>query len=392
MPGPAIYVAVAIGTVAAVIVFKEFVYDPHFRPKISAWREDIISRRQRRARPHSHSVSQSSPPPPEGNDGRQVSPQRDTRGKKKQSRRSVESSVTPHIELQHLIASEVESLKSSVEADGDNTGIRLRRVGESLKPREGNSERISDSNSTQPLISIEGSNVSDEIPSLGLKNRPLKGAAPSPLSIGIHLQQDDASRSGSTPLPPDVPRPLNSHTPIIEMPHATEIFPISGPRDFLTPRAVSGDSENTRPSSPDTDLLSASDIPSVDQSFTTHDQTLSPHRVHGTISPALSSNLSIEFLSSPSFSPPGSPFIDAGIYRELVELHGGGAFERSEISRSLSPNVVEGTPPGATLLAVRGDAEVFSLSSQVSSDMSSDEGDYDYASVLESEGEGVAQH
>lgn len=339
--------------------------------------------------------------------------QRGTRGKKKQSRRSVESSVTSHIELQHLIASEAESLRSSVEADGDNTGIRLRRVGESQKPREGNvshslpislfalftmwfaslqSGGILDSNSMQPLISIEGSNVSDEIPSLGLKNRPLKGAAP--VSTGIHLQQGDASRSGSTPLPPDVLGPLNSHTPVIEMPHATEIFTMSRPRDFLTP-TLSGDSENTRPSSPDTDLLSASDIPSVDQSFTTHDQTLSPRMVHGTISPALSSNLSIELLSSPSFSPPGSPFIDAGIYRELIGSHGGGVFERSEISsgvRSLSPNVVEGTPPGAALLAVRGDSEVFSLSSQVLSDISSDEDDYDYASVLESEGEGVAQH
>jgi hypothetical protein len=47
--------------------------------------------------------------------------------------KSIES--TSHIELKHLITTEVESLPNSVEAEGDNTGIRLRRVGESSKLR-----------------------------------------------------------------------------------------------------------------------------------------------------------------------------------------------------------------------------------------------------------------
>jgi hypothetical protein len=47
---------------------------------------------------------------------------------------SIES--TSHIELQRLIiTSDVESLPNSMEAEGDNTGIRLRRVGESSKLR-----------------------------------------------------------------------------------------------------------------------------------------------------------------------------------------------------------------------------------------------------------------
>jgi hypothetical protein len=44
--------------------------------------------------------------------------------------RPAESSVAPHIDLQHLIASEVESLNGGVEPDGDSSGIRLRPVGE----------------------------------------------------------------------------------------------------------------------------------------------------------------------------------------------------------------------------------------------------------------------
>jgi hypothetical protein len=74
----------------------------------------------------------------------------------------------------------------------------------------------------------------------------------------------------------------------------------------------------------------------------------------------------------------------------MVESHRvGTAAPQSEIpggAGQSSSDIVEGTPPGAVLRAVvRGDSEIFSLSSQLSSDMSSDEGDYDDASVLESE-------
>jgi hypothetical protein len=117
--------------------------------------------------------------------------------------------------------------------------------------------------------------------------------------------------------------------------------------------------------------------------------------------------LSVELLSSPAFSPPGSPFVDAGMYYELAESRRGAAAQQSEIPSGVGPSslgITDGTPPpGAVLLPiVRGDLEIFSLPSQVSSDMGSDEGDYDYASVLESElsnstsdiadGERAAQH
>lgn len=78
------------------------------------------------------------------------------------------------------------------------------------------------------------------------------------------------------------------------------------------------------------------------------------------------------------------------MYFELVESRrGGAAAPQSDIlsgAGQSSFGIAEGTPPGAVLRAVvRGDSEIFSLSSQVSSDMSSDEGDYDSASLLESE-------
>lgn len=78
------------------------------------------------------------------------------------------------------------------------------------------------------------------------------------------------------------------------------------------------------------------------------------------------------------------------MYFELVASpRGGAAAPQSEMPSGAgqpSSVLVEGTPPGAVLRAtVRGDSEIFSLSSQLSSDMSSDEDDYDSASILESE-------
>jgi len=149
-----------------------------------------------------------------------------------------------------------------------------------------------------------------------------------------------------------------------------------------------GEAENTRSSSPDKEFLSPSDILSEDQYLAPHDQTLTPQTVHGTASPTLSSNLSAELVSSAPISPPGSPFVDASMYFELMESRrGDAAAAQSEIPSGVvpsSPGIADATPLGAVLLpAVRGDSEVFSLTSQVSSDMSSD--DYDSASILESE-------
>jgi hypothetical protein len=223
------------------------------------------------------------------------------------------------------------------------------------------------------------------------------------------VQQTDTPRSGGTPHPLDVRGSVDSQTPVlVEIPHGPEISPMTEPGDFLTPlQTASGDPENTRLPPVDTDLFSPSGTQASDQYLTPHDQTLSPHRIYDILSPALSSSLSIESLSSPSFSPPGSPFIDVGLYRELMESRGVASPQRGEVSngslRASSPGVAEGTAPGVTTLsAVRGDSEIFSVLSQASSDMSSDEGDYDSASILESElsnwtsdvadGEGAAQH
>lgn len=352
-----------------------------------------------------------------------MSSQRSTRGKKKPSKPSVESNVTP-LDVRRLIASEVESVQSGVELDGDKRGARQRRVGESQKLCNQPSGNVSHpvpqswvfcslsdclkhartlgTNSTPSLISLDDLSTPDEIPTLGPKNRlpePLKPSLPLAPSAETHaqsstqaLQQGDAAKSGSTPRPPDVQRSPNSQAPVlVGIPHVIEASQVPGPVDPFTSALMTlGELENTRSSSPDMEFLSPSDILSGDQYLTPHDQTLTPQMFHGTSSPTLSSNLSAEFVSSAPLSPPGSPFVDAGMYFNLVESRrGGAAAPQSEIPSGAgqsSSDIAEGTPPGAVLrAAVRGDSEIFSLSSQVSSDMSSDEDDYDSASLLESE-------
>jgi hypothetical protein len=82
----------------------------------------MASRQRRRARPHLRSASSTSS---DSEDRSQPPPQRGTKGKSNESRRSAGYSATSQIELRELIASEVESLRSSGE-EGDKTSVRLR--------------------------------------------------------------------------------------------------------------------------------------------------------------------------------------------------------------------------------------------------------------------------
>ncbi|KAL1743745.1 hypothetical protein HDZ31DRAFT_74677 [Schizophyllum fasciatum] len=47
MPTPAVYVLAIVGTVAAGLAFKEFVYEPHIAPKVERWAEEFLERRRR---------------------------------------------------------------------------------------------------------------------------------------------------------------------------------------------------------------------------------------------------------------------------------------------------------------------------------------------------------
>ncbi|KAF8887239.1 hypothetical protein CPB84DRAFT_1523375 [Gymnopilus junonius] len=50
MPAPAVYVLAVVGTVSAVLAFKEFVYEPHIAPAIDRWYIEYQAARMRRQR------------------------------------------------------------------------------------------------------------------------------------------------------------------------------------------------------------------------------------------------------------------------------------------------------------------------------------------------------
>ncbi|KAF8917900.1 hypothetical protein CPB85DRAFT_1283864 [Mucidula mucida] len=63
MPAPAVYVLAVVGTVAAGIAFKEFVYEPHIAPKLEKWAQEFLSRRRERKRLREAAISVSLPFP-----------------------------------------------------------------------------------------------------------------------------------------------------------------------------------------------------------------------------------------------------------------------------------------------------------------------------------------
>ncbi|EIM88047.1 uncharacterized protein STEHIDRAFT_36112, partial [Stereum hirsutum FP-91666 SS1] len=119
MPGPAIYIVAVIGTVAAAYAFKEFVFEPHLRPKMDAWMETMEARlRERRNRGRQPiavpltSSSRSSSSSSGNGEGQAKS----TRRRRKSSLDS-EYSTSP-IELEKLAAREMDEWRSGADIGG----------------------------------------------------------------------------------------------------------------------------------------------------------------------------------------------------------------------------------------------------------------------------------
>ncbi|KAI0782572.1 hypothetical protein C8Q75DRAFT_811660 [Abortiporus biennis] len=122
MPGPVVYVAVVIGTVAAALAFHEFIYEPHIAPKVEAWAESFVERRRRlrenRNGPIAVPVQEF---PMDENQAR-----RDERGTEVQA--SGDDSDRMSVELENLVAREVNEWRSNIPRSGtlrqrNNAGV-----------------------------------------------------------------------------------------------------------------------------------------------------------------------------------------------------------------------------------------------------------------------------
>ncbi|KAI0043470.1 hypothetical protein FA95DRAFT_399177 [Auriscalpium vulgare] len=126
MPAPAVYVVVAIGTVAAIYAFKELIYDPHVHPKVQAWQETMAARRRARKERTRRTAPVSARAPADSDDDDVPLASIRRRGS-----RDSEGSATTPVELENLVASEVQEWRSGVDVGRNQAGLRLRRLPDS---------------------------------------------------------------------------------------------------------------------------------------------------------------------------------------------------------------------------------------------------------------------
>ncbi|EPQ58855.1 hypothetical protein GLOTRDRAFT_135876 [Gloeophyllum trabeum ATCC 11539] len=164
MPGPAVYAVVAVvGTVAAVVAFKEFVYEPHIAPKVEAWAESYLARRRARrrqrqgpalAQPYSADEGEAGPSHP---------------------RRSFElgkgsdADDRTSIELEKLVAKEVDEWRNGVERSQSELRQRHNR----------NASALDESNISIPFAPMSPTHVIFDTTTTSSSSRTSVGRTPS---------------------------------------------------------------------------------------------------------------------------------------------------------------------------------------------------------------------
>ncbi|ETW83760.1 hypothetical protein HETIRDRAFT_472059 [Heterobasidion irregulare TC 32-1] len=379
MPGPAIYVVVAVSTVVAAVAFKQFVYDPHLRPKLEAWKENMAEQRRARAQrrrqsaaPVPNSAHQSGPDS-SGDDGDALLVYGEQSSSRRRPSLGSEYSSSP-IELEQLVSREVDQWRSNVDMSRDQSGLRLRHrrvsdTGTTTSTVNFMDDHIHDPISVQPIEPISSQRTPDiifEQPQSPLLHPQLPPSPPSTVrsiqALAIPLNE----RSLSSPFE------LGS---VSASPMSTATTTWQTANAFTTPsvtiRSIS-DSHRTpssRASSPDSDLLASSLFTGMSDYHTPPAGSPSLSSPRGAVSPTLSSpRISVDVLSartspSPYSSRAASPPVGAH-----------------------SPGVLLSPPYAHSDFGVLSEDDgVFALPSHASSDLDTDEDASDLASVPGSE-------
>ncbi|KAJ7463690.1 hypothetical protein FB451DRAFT_1370603 [Mycena latifolia] len=125
MPAPAVvgvYVLATVGTVAAGLAFKEFVYEPHIAPRVERWAEEFLAKR--RAKKMQRAGLRAIPVP-------NHSTKRSDDGHNDGHTDAGADNQSTY-ELESLVANEVRQWRSQVDAGrGEGSGLRHRNVGSS---------------------------------------------------------------------------------------------------------------------------------------------------------------------------------------------------------------------------------------------------------------------
>ncbi|KAJ7154333.1 hypothetical protein C8R43DRAFT_1000870 [Mycena crocata] len=109
MPAPvAVYVLAAVGTIAASLAFKEFVYEPHIAPRVERWAEEFLEKRRMKKAQRAQRNAVAVP-----------STTGDAAG---------DADIKSTYELESLVANEVRQWRTQVDVSrGEGSGLRHRK-------------------------------------------------------------------------------------------------------------------------------------------------------------------------------------------------------------------------------------------------------------------------
>ncbi|KAI0774715.1 hypothetical protein BD413DRAFT_472337 [Trametes elegans] len=211
MPGPAVYIAVAVvGVFAVGLALHEFVYEPHIAPKVETWAESFLeNRRQRRRRRQGHVLVDPHP----FEQGDENGTRRSTDGSNDKKYDDEDDANGMSIELEQLAAKERDAWRHNA---GPSSGLRQRKAAGAMD----------ESNVSIPYPPLSPTHVifdhseptsPDALSSLSSSPRSSPAHSPARSTVVLSEPQPRVAKPPSPPvcsISPRLPTPMSSYSPV----------------------------------------------------------------------------------------------------------------------------------------------------------------------------------
>ncbi|KAH9931779.1 hypothetical protein B0H21DRAFT_699781 [Amylocystis lapponica] len=314
MPGPAVYAVAVVSTVAALVAFHEFVYEPHIAPRIEAWAVSFVEGRRRRRRQRQGPIPVPAHPTHENGD--------ENRARRSSDHPSRSNDLGASVELEELVATEVNEWRGHA----GRSSLRHRRTASAMDDDE--------SNSFIPYTSLSPTHVlfDSSAPTSPLSPSGDRSGLSSPVAPGIRAARGPSVVSRASPRPQHSARLDSPAAPSPRLP--TPISNVSPSLRALTPTLTDVGSHRSFPSS----RASSPDVHMPESMYNTAFMSDSGHTADDMLSVTAASSRSV------------SPFSD-----------GYSAIARSPTIRS--PMVLSPHSDSDLELSSDGDDDVLSLRS-----------------------------
>ncbi|KAJ7508275.1 hypothetical protein B0H11DRAFT_1964134 [Mycena galericulata] len=258
MPAPAlvgVYVLAAVGTVAAGVAFKEFIYEPHIAPRVERWAEEFLAKR--RARKQARAGKTAIPVPSATN--KRSDDGHDDAG-------DVDAQST--YELESLVANEVRQWRSQVDVGGSQ--LRQRKTGTSTESALDESNIIIPYSPMTPThvlfdptdglsVSSPTSTISSRVPtpsphstlSHSTFRTPPPPAVRAPPTPEPSAHGSPARTPAAAPAPIEDPFTSPHHVPSLSLSHPLDL---DSEADLELLSAPASETASSRPTSPFSDV------------------------------------------------------------------------------------------------------------------------------------------